>query len=207
MDFPRTCGIVLAGGESRRMGRDKALVCHNGTTMIERAVEALQHVTIRTIVVASTSDKYCVPGAEVIPDLYPGAGPVGGIVTGLTAAGPGCHLVLACDMPAVKEAILNRLLEAAQDYRKCDAAVPEIGGELEPLCAAYRDTAAPKLAAFMESGRRSAREAMKRLSIIKIPEEELQLLDPDLSTFININTPDDLAALNDQRNQHQTPNT
>ena len=158
------------------MGRDKALLCHNGKTMLERAVYALRPVTDRIVIVAANAEQYNVSGADTIPDLYPGAGPVGGILTGMLALGRGCHIVLACDMPMARIAVLERLLTAAHSEREVDAVVPEVAGELEPLCAVYRETASPKLAEFMKSGRRSAREALRQLNIRTIDEVELRLL-------------------------------
>ena len=149
----------------------------------------------RIFIIAASADQYRIAGAEMIPDLYPGAGPVGGIVTGLTAAGPGCHLIVACDMPFIKAAVLNLLLEELHKAPSCDAVAPSIDGHTEPLCAAYRETALPRLSAFMESGRRSAREALQNLIIVRIEEARLRLLDPELETFTNINTPDDLVRL------------
>jgi molybdopterin-guanine dinucleotide biosynthesis protein A len=177
------------------MGQDKALLCHNGETMLELTVESLRLLTGRIVIVAASADQYCVSGAEVIADLYPGAGPVGGILTGLLALGAGCHFVLACDMPMVCNPVLERLMGMARDNQQCDAVVPEINGETEPLCAVYRDTATSKLAAFMETGRRSAREALCQLNVKRIHQAELRQLDPDLMTFTNINTPVDFKQL------------
>ncbi len=188
-------GIVLAGGASRRMGQDKALLCHNGKTMLEGAVEALRTITGRIVIVASRVDLYRVSGADTVPDLYPGEGPVGGILTGLIALGAGCHVVIACDMPLASVSVIQLLVDAAQADPHCNAIVPELAGELEPLCAVYRDTAIPILDSFMKSGRRSAREALRQLTIKRIDEAELRLLDPNLSTFTNVNTPEDLASL------------
>jgi molybdopterin-guanine dinucleotide biosynthesis protein A len=163
--------------------------------MLERNVDALRPLATRIVIVAASGAQYKNYEAETIADFYPGAGPVGGILTGLLTLGPGCHIVLACDMPMARHAVLEYLLTEAQAHPQSDAVVPELSGELEPLCAVYRDTAARKLAVFMESGRRSAREALRKLNVRIINEAELRRLDPDLITFTNINTPEDLAHL------------
>jgi molybdopterin-guanine dinucleotide biosynthesis protein A len=136
-----------------------------------------------------TPGRYALPGVRVLGDLFPDTGPVGGILTGLTALGPGRHLVVACDMPALNPAVLRLLREAATpDW---DAVVPEIGGRLEPLCAAYRDSAAPPLRRFLETGQRAARRALETLRVRRIGEEALRRIDPDLACFTNLNTPEE----------------
>jgi molybdopterin-guanine dinucleotide biosynthesis protein A len=168
------------------MGADKAFIEVGGVSMIERVVAALEPLTDRIVLVTSGPDER--PNA--ILDLYPGAGPVGGIVTGLQALGAGLHLVAACDMPELQAAVLALLQESCRDG--FDAVVPVVGGRPEPLCALYSASAEQPLRAFLEEGGRAAHQALERLRVRWICEEALRAVDPRLATFININTPDDL---------------
>jgi molybdopterin-guanine dinucleotide biosynthesis protein A len=172
------------------MGQDKALLPMNGMTLLEHIVATLLQITNEVVVVADTADKYVLSCGRVVADTFPGEGPVGGILTGLTTLGTGTHIVVACDMPRLNVSILQLLLNACT--RDWDAAVPEINAQLEPLCAVYADSAAPKLLQFLESGGRSARAALSQLRVKRVGEGVLRRLDPDLSCLTNLNTPEEL---------------
>jgi molybdopterin-guanine dinucleotide biosynthesis protein A len=173
------------------MGQDKAMLCHNGMTLLEHAVSALLPVVERVVVVAETPEQYMLPCSKVIADAFPDCGPVGGILTGLMHLGPGSHVVVACDMPCIQESILRLLLRVSLDW---EAVVPEIGGRLEPLCAVYRYAAVPKLMQFLEADGRAVHQVIEKLITKRIGEGVLRRIDPELKTFININTPEELAA-------------
>jgi|SRR5579871_912085 len=197
-----TGAIVLAGGRSERMGQDKALLRLEERTLLQTVVAALRPFADRIVVVAQEPEPYLLPDVEGVADLYPGQGPVGGILTGLTALGVGAHLVVACDMPALQPGILRLLRDSATP--EWDAVVPERDGRPEPLCAVYRDTAAPALQSFLATGRRAAFEALKMLRVYYLHEETLRGVDPDLLTFTNLNTPHDLAAFMERANRNRT---
>ena len=189
--------ILLAGGKSRRMGQDKALLVYEDRTFLEHVIAALLPLTRHILVVADRADKYVLPQGRLVVDMFPDTGPVGGIVTGLTAAGAGAHWVVPCDMPAVSPDVLRLLWQTA--VPPLDAAVPEIQGELEPLYAVYRETALPKLRAYLDSGRRSARDALQTLDVQRVGEDVLRCVDPDAISFLNINTPEEFALYHQNR--------
>ena len=127
-------GVVLAGGKSSRMGRDKALVEVEGRTLLQRAVDLLRpHV--REILVIGDPAKYAPVHATVVPDDAPGKGPLGGLVTALRHARYVRSLVLACDLPNINDRLLVLLKNELHGDR--DAVVPKHGGLLEPLAASY----------------------------------------------------------------------
>jgi len=186
--------IVLAGGRSVRMGQDKALLRTHGLTLLETVVSVLILLADEIVIVADRADKYELPDCRVVGDLYPEIGPLGGILTGLHTLGPGHHLVVACDMPALQPALLRLLLASAGS--EWDVIVPEVEGRLEPLCAVYADTAIPALQAYLEGGGRALQRALQtEVRTRRIPETELRRYDPSLLTFTNLNTPDDLERL------------
>jgi molybdenum cofactor guanylyltransferase len=184
-----TGAIILAGGKSERMGQDKALLTFEGMTLLEHCVANVLSLVEEVVVVADTPGKYTLSCGRVIADSFPDCGPVGGIVTGLTVLGRGAHIVLACDMPMVQPSVLQLLLKSMNV--EWDAFVPEVGGQLEPLCAIYRHSAAPKLLRYLETGERSARKAMKSLDVKRIGEGVLRRADPSLVSFTNVNTPEE----------------
>jgi molybdenum cofactor guanylyltransferase len=127
-------GVVLAGGQSSRMGRDKALIEVDGRTMLDRGIDLLRpHV--REVLVIADPGKYETTHATVIPDQEPGLGPLGGIVTALKRARYVRLLVIACDLPNLNDRLLTRLKIALDEGH--DAVVPKHEGHIEPLAAAY----------------------------------------------------------------------
>ncbi len=125
--------IVLAGGKSLRLGRSKALEVIGGRSLIERVVERLEPVSNQLLIVTSKkqSDLPAIRGAEVLIDLYPGKGPLGGIYTGLVAARSSQSIAVACDMPFINSELLSHMVDMSEDF---DAVVPRWeGGWIEPL--------------------------------------------------------------------------
>lgn len=189
-------GIVLAGGQSRRLGTDKAAIMIDGERLIERAVRVLREVTQPVIVIADRANRYELrDGTPVICDDSPGNGPLGGIVTGLRVSGPGRHALLPCDMPFVSATVLRLLFDSAYAY---DAAVPVIDGRMEPLCAVYDASCIGPFDAALKAGCRAVYRALEGLRVFRVEETVLRGLDPHLEGFTNLNCPDDLEQLGNQ---------
>lgn len=174
--------LVLAGGESRRMGRSKALLPVGGITLVEWVVARLGPELAELLVAARSPDQLP-PSlhAHLVPDLHPGSGPLAGIQAGLVAARHEIVVAVACDMPWVAPDLVGRLVAAVAGH---DAAVPRVEGRPEPACAAYRRRAAPVLAAALADGRRQAGAVLRDLDVRWLDGE-----DPEL--FANLNTPAD----------------
>jgi molybdopterin-guanine dinucleotide biosynthesis protein A len=180
--------VVLAGGESRRMGRPKALLPVGGTTLVEWLVARLAPEFAHLLVSAPAPDR--LPAGlrpRLVRDLHAGAGPLAGVEAGLAASPHDTIVAVACDMPAVTARLARRLVAAvadAPDGPRVDAAVPRLGGRPEPACAAYRRSAAGPIAAALGAGRLRAADALDELRVHWLDGE-----DPAL--FANLNTPDD----------------
>lgn len=189
MDSPLS-GIVLAGGQSRRMGRDKAGLAFGGTSLVCWVAGRLGPACAEVIVVARSAADCAGCGARVIGDRWPDAGPLGGLATGLDAVATPLAAAVACDLPFVERALLCGLAGLAPDY---DAVVPEIAGRAQPLCAVYRRTAGQAAEAVLRRGDRSLHDllALLDLRVCYVPEETLRKWDPALRSFDNINTPED----------------
>ncbi|HXG23177.1 MAG TPA: molybdenum cofactor guanylyltransferase [Chthonomonadales bacterium] len=182
-------GIVLAGGKSRRMGRDKALLPFRGKTLLEYVVAQLRKAVDEVIVVADVPNRYVLAnGTHVVGDIYPGAGPLGGIVTGLYATEEGYHPVIGCDMPHLEPAILHFLIREAQGL---DGAIPVIAGRVEPLCAVYHSRCAAVFEKALHQGERAVHRVIECVDMMRVHEEALRAIDKDLRSFINLNTPEE----------------
>jgi molybdopterin-guanine dinucleotide biosynthesis protein A len=193
-------GIVLAGGESRRMGRDKALVEWRGAPLIRHSVDAIRHVAAETVIVAASTDSYSVAGATTVADAFPGEGPVGGICTGIQSLHASIFVVVACDMPAIQLALLRLLIDSLTETEEVEAVavLDDATGMVQPLCAVYRSESLPKLLNFMAEGRRSARAAIESLKLRLLNTEDVLAADPQRLSFLNINTEQELLNLDAQ---------
>jgi molybdopterin-guanine dinucleotide biosynthesis protein A len=129
-------GFVLAGGASRRMGRDKALLPLGAGTMVEQIAATVRNAA-GNVTIIGPIERYTHLGFPVVPDKIENCGPLGGLYTALCITKAEWNLIVACDMPHVTEAFLKRLMEAAAEASDADCLVPETGGKLDPLCAVY----------------------------------------------------------------------
>jgi molybdopterin-guanine dinucleotide biosynthesis protein A len=128
-------GFVLAGGASRRMGRDKALLPIGGVTMVEQIAARVRGAAGNVTVIGSP-EKYGHLGLDVVADEIENCGPLGGLYTALRLTDADWNLLVACDMPDVTLDFLTGLFEAAEGV-DADCVVPEIDGKIDPLCAVY----------------------------------------------------------------------
>ena len=168
------------------MGRNKALLPYQGSTLVQSVAEGVRAVT-GTVSLVGKPHRDCLPGYRIVPDIYPGEGPLGGILTALQHSLADWNLIVACDMPEIQIEFLERLMEAAESSGS-DALVP-VGptGRWEPLCAVYHRNSLPGLYAAFASGIRKIAVALREIPMTtwKVPEE--------LSCFQNVNTPEDWA--------------
>jgi molybdopterin-guanine dinucleotide biosynthesis protein A len=185
-------GIILAGGRSRRMGADKAVVDFCGTRMIDRVTQALSAVADPVVVVARTSADVDGVPARVLEDERPYEGPLCALVAGLRATGAEQNIAVACDMPFLNTVLLQRLGDLIDE--NVDAVVPIAFGHPQPLHAAYGDCAIEPLLTAIAAGERSLKGALERLRVRWVPEIEWKSLDPHGRSFLNVNTPHELRA-------------
>jgi molybdopterin-guanine dinucleotide biosynthesis protein A len=197
-------GFVLAGGASRRFGRDKALVEFEGEPLIGRLSKILQVATAGSISIIGDADKYGHIGVECVPDRWPGEGPLGGIVTALMAISAAeadtanvikseptsWSLVVGCDMPFLTVDWLQHLASRAI-ASKAEVVVPESTYGLEPLCACWRVSAAPLLTRAFDNGVRRVTDAMKQLRMEVLDAADWKRFDNLNRLFWNMNTPAD----------------
>ncbi len=182
-------GIVLAGGRSRRMGRDKLPLRIGGATLLDRVHEILSSRCTEVLVVGEGD--YAPAGARRIPDLRPGEGPLAGIEAGLLAASHRSIFVAAGDMPFLTGEIVGGLLGLLSG--SIQAVVPEFGLGRHPLCAAYAREVRLEVSAALDGGVRSVREFLQGLpGVMYVGESELRRFGDPALLLTNVNSPEDL---------------
>jgi molybdopterin-guanine dinucleotide biosynthesis protein A len=183
---------IQAGGESRRMGSDKALLPFLGEPLILRVLNRLADISDEILVTSNQPESYRFLGLTPIADVVPGIGALGGLYTALSAAGHPYVAVVACDMPfASPELFLHELLLLRESG--ADAVVPRWEGGTEPFHAVYRaETCLPFVQLVVESGKRRADAWFNQVNIRYMNPGEIHPYDPDNLAFLNINTPEEL---------------
>jgi molybdopterin-guanine dinucleotide biosynthesis protein A len=181
-------GLVLAGGASRRMGRDKAFLELGGRPLIQIVIERMLNVCAEVLVVSADSERYAGLGVPVVEDRFPGVGVLGGLHAGLGAAASDLSLVVGCDMPFLNPDLLRAFAVWAEGY---DVALLRQDGQVEPLHAAYRRTCLPAMEAVIHAGRRRIVSFFHRVNVRYVSVQEVVPMDPQLASFRNVNTPDD----------------
>jgi molybdenum cofactor guanylyltransferase len=184
------CGIVLAGGRSRRMGgRNKALLNVGGRRIIETIVDKLFRVLDKVIIVTNSFDEFEFLGLPMVRDLIPGCGSLGGLFTGLTLCGRQNGFLTACDMPFIDERVIRFMLQFGDKH---DVVIPRIRDYLEPLHAIYSRRCLPHIEQLINTPDYKIINLFKYVDVLEIPERDLLVFDSSLKFGININTPDDL---------------
>jgi len=182
-------GLVLAGGESRRMGRDKALLVRDGKSQLAHIATLLAGITDR-VYVSSRQEQQNDPERgrfENIVDRYENIGPIAGILSAMDAHPQTDWLVVACDLPNIDERTLSFLIEKAELKQPFTAFKSSHDGLPEPLCALYRSGSKAIIRRFVEDGIVCPRK-------ILIRSDTMLLEQPDPAALDNNNTPDDLAS-------------
>lgn len=185
--------VIEAGGESRRMGQDKALMPFLGRPLIQRILDRAGPLADEIIVVANQPERYAFLPCPVVPDARPGRGALGGLYTAFTAARCSCVAVVACDMPFVSAPVLAFLRDVLI-REEVDAAVPETAAGLEPFHAVYRRSAClPAVEVALEAGLWRAAGWLDAVRARRVGQQEIAPHDPRGTAFRNVNTPEAFA--------------
>jgi molybdenum cofactor guanylyltransferase len=182
-------GLLLAGGGSRRMGRDKAGIEFEGETLASRVVRTLAEVCQEVLVASGDGTHLAGLGLQQVADPVPEPGPLGGIVAGLEAARHPLVAVVAVDMPFASPTLLRMLAEMAAGQ---DALVPVTDRGPQPLHAVYVTGAATAFRAEIDAGRLSVRAALASVRTRYVTPGEWTAADPSGRFAENLNTPEDL---------------
>jgi molybdopterin-guanine dinucleotide biosynthesis protein A len=183
-------GFAVAGGRSRRMGRDKALLPWGETDLLGHTLARLLAVTPDVRILCGPELRYQDRGVPVDVDLIEDAGPIGGVLTGLGVAAGRPGLFLAVDLPLVPVPLLRRLLDLLDGY---DAVVPVSAGGAEPLCAVYGPGCLEPIRRLVATGEFGMRAFWPDARVRAVRSEELGVLGFS-ECFLNVNRPQDLGS-------------
>ena len=187
-------GLILAGGKSRRLGQDKRFLVLGGMTCLDRVRDAYQGLFEEVLIVADAKEPFAELSVRVVEDLIPGKATLGGLYTGLHHARTNRVFAAAVDMPCLSPAAIRVVLEHAD---KGDIVIPEVNNQLQPMHAAYSKACLPYIKQLLDASQLTLQDlcAIPQLKVHRIPQSIFQAVDPELRSFFNINTQEDLAVV------------
>ncbi len=197
----RVTGIILAGGKSSRLGRDKAWEDVGGQRIIDRVIGALQSSCDEVLIIGDRPERQnelslpkCI---QYRSDDLKGRGSIGGLYTGLKAADTLWSLVVACDMPFISRELIRFMLSMISKNR-CDAIVPIINGRYQPTHALYNSTCIPFIEKNISSGNFRMDSYFDEIYLDEISEDVINSIKGAELSFFNVNTEDDLFTAREQ---------
>ena len=197
----RVTGIILAGGKSSRLGRDKAWEDVGGQRIIDRVIGALQSSCDEVLIIGDRPERQnelslpkCI---QYRSDDLKGRGSIGGLYTGLKAADTLWSLVVACDMPFISRELIQFMLSIISKNR-CDAIVPVINGRYQPTHALYNSTCIPFIEKNISSGNFRMDSYFDEIYLEEISEDVINSIKGAELSFFNVNTEDDLFTAREQ---------
>ena len=184
--------VILAGGKSSRMGRDKALLPYRGKNLIDAPIAILSAIFSNVILSVREPDHYSAYVLPKIADHYPDIGPMGGILSVLESGYQRIFCV-ACDMPYLNERLITHLCS----YENYDAVIPTWNGRAESLHALYTGSLIPSFEEAVKSKRYKLTDVLASANVRYVRNEEIQRFDSEGFSFKNVNTPPDYEKLED----------
>jgi len=192
MEFDITCAI-LAGGESRRMGQNKAFIQVEGIWLFDYVYGTCKELFSDIIIVTNQLQQFKDYQAHIVIDAIPGSGSLGGLYTALMQASNQHTFCVACDMPFLKPELISHLIEKRLYY---DIVIPRTKEGPEPLHAIYSKRCIQSIKKLLNKGELKITKLLSsELRICYCEEEELKKIDPFLSSFTNVNTREDLLEI------------
>ena len=185
-------GVILAGGRNTRFsGKDKAFVSVGSTRIMDRLVRLFKEIFEEVVLVTNDPLKYLEYDVYVVTDLVPLRSSLTGIHAGLFHVNSQYAFFSACDTPFLKKQLVEMIVSAIDD--KVDVIIPETAKGMEPLCAAYSQRCLEPITRLLEKRQMKIQSFFKKSRVRTIHENTLRKIDPDLNSFFNINTPEDLV--------------
>lgn len=192
-------GVILAGGKSRRMGQNKALLPLGEASLIEHVIRRMRCVTDELLLITNAPTEYTHLGLPMYTDMIPDAGALGGIYTGLTHASHDTVLCVACDSPFLVPNLLTYLVSVLDEY---DAVMPytykappsdnkDAPITLQTLCAAYSKRCLPIIELMLQESELRVHALQERANILTLAPEIWKTYDSEGHSFFNVNTPED----------------
>ncbi|RME98275.1 MAG: molybdenum cofactor guanylyltransferase [Chloroflexi bacterium] len=197
-DNPSVSVAILAGGRSKRMGRDKAFLTVGGVPVIERVIARVRSLTDDLFISTNNGEKYRRFGLPTVPDVIPDKAALGGIYSAICAAKYAHVLVVACDMPFLNRPLLKHLIRLAPT---ADVVTPRIHTtQPETLHAVYAKACLPAIEAKLAANRLRIIGFFDDVTVRYLEAPEISQFDPQFHSFLNMNTPDDWQKLDQLAN-------
>jgi molybdopterin-guanine dinucleotide biosynthesis protein A len=188
-----TSCIILAGGKSLRLGRDKVLEKIGNKSILELVISHIDSLSKEIIIVTAEERTFSQlasrPNLKVVPDIFPGKGSLGGIYTGLVTSNSFYNLVIASDMPFLNQSLLRYMIEVSDGF---DFVLPRINNLFEPLHAIYSKNCVAPTEFILKQGRKVIIDLFNFVKVRYVDAEEVDRFDPQHLSFFNINTKEDL---------------
>jgi molybdopterin-guanine dinucleotide biosynthesis protein A len=182
-------GIILAGGKSQRMGRQKLSLKVGGVPLFERVYSLLNQIFADIIVVANRPESFRSSGARVISDVIPSKGALGGLYTGLTYASDHHTFCFGADMPFLNGRLIRYMVERRHEG---DVIIPKTPDGLQPLHAVYSKECLRPIKKVLARGGLKIIDFFTDVTVVYVSEKEILDFDPLLISFLNVNTEEDL---------------
>ena len=183
---------ILAGGQSRRMGQNKALMKLGELPILQWEINAVKNLTTDLFLVTNSPQVYAPFNIPAKPDVLPGKAALGGIYSALTYAKHNWTLVLACDMPLLNPAIITFL---AQQRQAADVVIPLVSAHPETLHAFYHKRCLPAIKKRISANKLKATGFFDEIQVRYVNKEALQAITPNFDYLSNLNTPAEFRRL------------
>lgn len=182
------CAIILAGGLNTRMkGRNKAFLKINGRTILDRLIVSLRSVFSEILLVTRQPDQYSGYALRLVEDIHKGRSSLTGIHAGLVRAQAAFGFAVPCDIPFLQPGLIRLLLDELE--REVDVVVPFYDGHYQPLCAIYSKRCIPLIEKQLASSDYKISHLFERVHVKIVPIQKIKTADPELLSFLNVNTP------------------
>jgi len=183
--------VVQAGGESSRMGEDKGLILFQGVPLIKYILDQVKDLGSEKLIITNNQEAYERFQLPVFEDVIPGLGALSGLYSAIYHSNFDYSLVLACDMPFINLGLLDFMLSFAPEY---DAVIPRLKSKeyAEPFRAIYSKSCLEPIRRNLEEGNQRVSKFLEEINVRFISSEEIRTHDPELRTFINLNTREDV---------------
>ncbi|MFZ3209763.1 MAG: formate dehydrogenase accessory sulfurtransferase FdhD [Geobacteraceae bacterium] len=196
--IPGVTGVILAGGSSTRMGSNKALLTCRDGRFIETIYRQFADLFDEVILVTNTPEMFSFLPCRKVPDLFPDAGPLVGLHSGLYHSGNPLIFAVACDMPSLNSEVIRYIASRSEEGY---AVVPETPGGLEPLHAVYSKSSLAAMEEALASGDKGIISFLERIGAMRIPVADIAAIDPVFASFRNINTPEEFYQMRKEEKQ------
>ncbi|MHB8629787.1 MAG: molybdenum cofactor guanylyltransferase [Aggregatilineales bacterium] len=183
---------ILAGGRSSRMGTDKSFVLLQDKPIFEHVLARVLPLGLPMTLITNSPEKYAKYHLQTVADILLEQGALGGLYTAIISSSTDYTLCVACDMPFLNTALLKNLIDRRANW---DVVVPRTAGFPEAMHAVYSQACLEPIRRQLTKGQLKASGFYDRVKTLYVEEAEIRSIDPALRSFINVNTPDDLAAV------------